>query len=136
MELVKRFDRESLVYSYDVDAISLLPWEGVNVPFEGAYCIARPHSKSLEHINFPLGEQELFICISGEANVVIGDDRFVAKKGDVFVVPPNTMHHVENTSDEPFHYYAIWWNRQGALKFLGSRGDPELPLETNKNGND
>ena len=134
MELVKRFDRESLVYSYDVDAISLLPWEGFNVPFEGAYCIARPHSKSLPHINYPLGEQELFICISGEANVVIGDDRFVGKKGDVFVVPPNTMHHVENTLDEPFHYYAIWWNRQGASRFLGS--DPELPPETNKNGND
>ena len=32
MEIVKRFARESLVYSYDVDAISLLPWEGVNVP--------------------------------------------------------------------------------------------------------
>jgi len=133
MELVKRFDRESLVYSYDVDAISLLPWEGVNVPFEGAYCIARPHSKSLEHINFPLGEQEFFIFISGEANVVIGDNRFAARKGDVFVVPPNTAHYVENSSDEPFHYYAIWWNRQGALKFLG---DPEPPLETNKNGND
>jgi oxalate decarboxylase/phosphoglucose isomerase-like protein (cupin superfamily) len=136
MEIVKRFDQESLVYSYDVDAISLLPWEGVNVPFEGAYCIVRPHSKSLEHINFPLGEQELFICISGEANVVIGDNRLAAKKGDVFVVPPNTMHSVENTLDEPFHYYAIWWNRQGALRFLDRHGDPEPSPETNKNARD
>lgn len=136
MEIVKRFTRESLVYSYDVDAISLLPWEGVNVPFEGAYCIARPHSKSLEHINFPLGEQELFICISGEADVVIGDSRFPAKRGDVFFVPQNTMHYVENTLDEPFHYYAIWWNRQGVAKCLDSLGDCEASPEANKNGSD
>jgi oxalate decarboxylase/phosphoglucose isomerase-like protein (cupin superfamily) len=129
MEIVRRFSHEELIFSYGVDAACLLPWQGVNVPFEGAYCIVRPHSKSLEHINLPNDEQEIFICISGEASVVIGDVSFDAKKGDLFFVPRNTLHYVENAADEPFHYYAIWWNGQGALQFLERHRDLGASLE-------
>lgn len=117
-EIVKRFSEQELKFEYGLDGVRLLPWSGLNVPFGGAYCIVRPHSTSLDHVNSPSDEQELFICISGEAEVVVGDRVVKARKGDVLFVPNQVPHHVRNNADEPFHFYALWWNRETAGQFL------------------
>lgn len=120
-ELHKPFASERLKFEYGLDGIRLLPWTGLNLPFGGAYCIVRPKSKSLEHVNSPADEEELFVCIAGEATVVIDARRFPARRGDVFFLHRGSSHHVANESDQPFHFYALWWNKDTATAFLRQR---------------
>ncbi len=110
MKVVEKINWNELKYEYGLDGKRLLPWEGRVFPFGGAYCVVRPHSSSLEHVNEPLGEEELFICISGKALVHVDKDTFEASKGDVFYMPAGSNHYIENNTDEPFHLYALWWN--------------------------
>lgn len=121
MQLVKPFKEQDLKFEYGLDGVRLLPWPGLNVPFGGGYCIVRPHSTSLEHVNSPDDEEEAFICIAGSAKVVIGDDIRDASRGDVFFIPRGVTHYVRNDTDEPFHFYALWWNRGTAEGYLAAK---------------
>ena len=123
-QLRRPFSSEQLKSEYGLEGIRLLPWTGLNVPFGGAYCIVRPGSSSLEHVNSPADEEELFVCVAGEASVVVGEQRFPARRGDVFFMPRGVSHYVANDGDEPFHFYALWWNKETAAEFL-RRGQAE-----------
>lgn len=118
LQLAKPFDAGALTFEYGLDGIRLLPWPGLNAPFGGAYCIVRPGSTSLEHVNSPDDEEELFICVAGCAEVIVGDERMAARQGDIIFIPRGVPHYVHNPSDEPFHFYAVWWNRQTAGRYL------------------
>jgi oxalate decarboxylase/phosphoglucose isomerase-like protein (cupin superfamily) len=122
-ETIRRFNDQALKFEYGLDGIRLLPWPGLNAPFGGAYCIVRPHSTSLDHVNSPDDEEELFICISGEAEVVVGKEVFPARKGDVLFIPRQVPHHVRNDTNEPFHFYALWWNGEAAGHYLNNPND-------------
>lgn len=70
-------------------------------------------------MNSPDDEEELFVCMSGKAQVIIGEQSFEAAQGDVFFMPRGVSHHVRNDTDTPFHFYALWWNRETAEGYLG-----------------
>lgn len=110
MELVRKMDWNDLQHEYGLDGTRLLPWEGLSAPFGGAYCVVAGGSTSLDHVNMPADEEELFIAICGKATVVIGDASYKLEKGDVAHIPAGTRHYVENSFDEDFHFYTIWWN--------------------------
>lgn len=120
MELHRPASGLPLKIEYGLRGSRLLPWEGLNLPFGGAYCVVDPHSQTLRHVNEPSDEEELFICIQGRAGVVVGEQRFAAETGDVFVMPRGVAHHVHNDSDAPFIFYAIWWNRSSASQYLSA----------------
>lgn len=42
---------------------------------------------------------EMFLVEAGEATFTAGDESFVAREGQVVVVPPETPHRFENTGD-------------------------------------
>lgn len=117
-QVARPFDPADLRFEYGLDGIRLLPWPGLSAPFGGAYCIVRPRSCSEEHVNAPSDEDELFLCFAGHAEVLIDDRALPAKPGDTFFIPRGVKHYVRNTGDEPFHFYAIWWNPGLATGYL------------------
>jgi oxalate decarboxylase/phosphoglucose isomerase-like protein (cupin superfamily) len=101
----------------------------MNAPFGSAYCIVAPHTNSLQHINEPSDEEELFVCVKGSAEVVIDNEPYSVGPGDVVFIPRGKSHYVKNATDDPFHFYAIWWNTQGSRKFLQTAAQSATPGE-------
>ena len=50
---------------------------------------------------------ELFVVVSGEATVRLGDTRHVVHAGEAFVHAPGTAHQMTNTGDVDFVFYVI-----------------------------
>ncbi len=112
---IRGLDRENLEVAYGVASQRLLPWELLNAPFEGAWCVLGPGEASDPHSHH---EYELFIAMKGRA--VLEEDgvrrEFVA--GDLAHHQPGTYHHVHNVGDEDFEWYAIWWDTDMSDRFL------------------
>lgn len=112
MQILKKMEWMRLKHEYGVDGDRLLPWPGGAFPFGGAWCIVRPGSQSLYHVNEPDDEDELFIAISGTASVTVGESCYLTQKGDIIFIPAGTPHYITNDSEEEFHFYTIWWNSE------------------------
>lgn len=110
MKILRKMDWDRLSHEYGVYGTRLLPWDGVCFPFGGAWCVVEPGTQSLDHINDPCDEDELFIVISGCASVVVGGDAYYINKGDLVFIPAGKSHYIINNTDEEFHFYTIWWN--------------------------
>ena len=123
MQLVNKINWNDLQHEYGLDGKRLLPWEGLTAPFGGAYCVVIKGSTSMDHVNMPEGEEELFIAISGKATVRIGDQSFLMEKGDTAFIPAGSGHYVENSFDEDFHFFTIWWNEQTVQQFNHTKTD-------------
>lgn len=115
---------DQLKHEYGLDGERLLPWKNLNVPFGGAYCVVKKGTQSDKHINEPIGEEELFIGISGIANVWIEKKRYLLKKGDILFIPSGKLHYIENSFEEDFHVYAIWWDSKSAAKYIDKNNKP------------
>ena len=115
MQRISKMNWSALKHEYDLDAKRLLPWDGMRAPFGGAWCVVRPHTRSLPHGH---EENELFICVSGKARIVLDGDHLDVEKGDVVLIAPSTHHYVDNATDEDFHMYSIWWDGESARAFL------------------
>ena len=50
---------------------------------------------------------ELFVVLSGEATVRVGNQRQVVRAGEAFVQPPGTAHQMTNTGTDDFVFYVI-----------------------------
>lgn len=50
---------------------------------------------------------EITYIVSGEAEVICGDDTYVCKAGDVVFNSMGTKHAIKNLGDKPFRYYYI-----------------------------
>ncbi|ACT08469.1 Cupin 2 conserved barrel domain protein [Dickeya chrysanthemi Ech1591] len=115
---IKFFSQQTLHYEYGLDGIRTFPWEGVNTPIGSGYCIVRPFTETLRHVNQPDDEDELFIGIQGRATVIIDGQEYPFTQGDQVFIPRGCDHAVRNDNDESFHFFTIWWNRAGARAYL------------------
>jgi len=111
---IHRLDRDHLERAYGLDGQRLLPWPALNAPFEGAWCVLRAGTESTPHSHH---EYEIFIALSGAAEVVIDEDRQPFIAGDVVRLPPGSTHRVVNNSPVDFEYYGIWWDAEMSAKF-------------------
>jgi mannose-6-phosphate isomerase-like protein (cupin superfamily) len=112
---IRRADHENLVRAYGLEMKLLYPWDGLTTPFEGAWCVLRPGDTSVTHAHH---EHEIFIGMTGRAEVVTPDQRYEFNAGDVAFLRPGIEHHLTNTHDEDFAYYAIWWDRAMSEGFV------------------
>ncbi len=115
---IKFFSQQALHYEYGLDGIRTFPWENVNTPIGSGYCIVRPLTETLPHINQPNDEDELFVGIQGQALVVIEGKEYPFTQGDQIFIPRGSHHYVRNNSDQSFHFFTIWWNQTGARAYL------------------
>jgi mannose-6-phosphate isomerase-like protein (cupin superfamily) len=109
-----RLDRAHLERAYGLDSQRLLPWPELNAPFEGAWCVLRPHTTSTAHAHH---EHEIFIALSGAATLVVDGERHPFTAGDIVRLPPGSNHCVTNEGDEDFEYYGVWWDTEMAERF-------------------
>jgi oxalate decarboxylase/phosphoglucose isomerase-like protein (cupin superfamily) len=117
MELIKKFSRDKLHFEYGLDGIRTFPWEGIEPPFAGGYCIVRPGDETLAHVNSPSDEDEMFIAIQGNAEVVLDGKATAISQGDIVMIPRGMDHFIRNTSEEPFHFYTVWWSSQDVARY-------------------
>lgn len=115
---IKFFSQQALHYEYGLDGLRTFPWGNVNTPIGSGYCIVRPFTETLPHINQPDDEDELFVGIQGEALVVIDGKEYPFTQGDQVFIPRGSHHYVRNKSDQSFHFFTIWWNQAGARAYL------------------
>jgi mannose-6-phosphate isomerase-like protein (cupin superfamily) len=111
---IRRLDREHLSHKYGIDAQLLLPWDTVDAPFRGAWCVLRAGTESTPHAH---ADYEIFIAMSGTGAVVVDGERRPFVPGDVAHMPPGATHRVVNDGDTDFEYYAIWWTRDMSSEF-------------------
>ncbi|AYW90815.1 cupin domain-containing protein [Yersinia pseudotuberculosis] len=122
---IKFFSQQVLHYEYGLDGIRTFPWENVNTPIGSGYCIVRPFTETLPHINQPDDEDELFLGIQGQALVVIDGKEYTFTQGDQVFIPRGSHHYVRNNSDQSFHFFTIWWNQAGARAYLAQEEKAE-----------
>jgi oxalate decarboxylase/phosphoglucose isomerase-like protein (cupin superfamily) len=118
---IRRLDRENLTVAYGIDSERLLPWPVLNAPFEGAWCVVHAGGASDAHAHH---EYEIFIAMSGSAQLVVEDERGAFKAGDIAFLTPGREHNVVNDSDADFEFYAIWWDPQMSADFVARHGEP------------
>jgi oxalate decarboxylase/phosphoglucose isomerase-like protein (cupin superfamily) len=124
MQFVKKFAHEDLKFEYGLDGIRSFPWAGITPPFEGGYCIVRPHRSILDHVNSPTDEDEMFIAVAGEAVVVMDGNDHPVGQGDLIMVPRGVGHYIRNDSDQPFHFYTLWWNSRTCQAYVAAHDVP------------
>ncbi len=113
---IRAQESEDLTRAHGLDLKLLQPWTGVDTPFRGAWCVLRPGDVTEGHAH---REREIFIAMSGRAEVVTADQRQPLVAGDLATIGPGVDHSLVNPYDEDFAYYAIWWDRVMAAEFLG-----------------
>lgn len=117
MDLIRKFSTDKLHYEYGLDGIRTFPWGGVAPPFGGGYCIVRPGDSTLAHVNSPSDEDEMFIAIQGSAEVILDGMATAIGQGDTVMIPRGMDHYIRNTSEEPFHFYTVWWSSEDVAKY-------------------
>jgi mannose-6-phosphate isomerase-like protein (cupin superfamily) len=115
---IHRLDRDHLDRAHGLDGQRLLPWPALHAPFEGAWCVLRGGTESAPHAHH---EYEIFIALSGAAEVVVNDDRRRFVAGDIVRLPPGSTHRVVNSGQDDFEYYGIWWDDEMSATFIARR---------------
>ncbi len=67
------------------------------------------HTNAVEH------EQ---LVLNGKADVVIGDQKFVAKKDDVVFIPAGVPHSYTTLGDEPFEFLCVVPNKTDIVEIV------------------
>ena len=112
---IRHLDRANMERAYGLDGQRLLPWPALNAPFEGAWCVLRAGTESTPHSHH---EYEIFIAVSGAAEVVVDGSRQLFTAGDVVRLPPGSTHRVVNTGPDDFEYYGLWWDEEMSAAFV------------------
>ncbi|GGS42884.1 MULTISPECIES: cupin domain-containing protein [Actinokineospora] len=111
--------REQMNRENGADAQRLVPWPALNAPFEGAWCVVHPGDATGMHAHH---EYEIFIALSGEAELDSEGERRPFRAGDIVHFPPNTAHRVVNDGAEPFQMYCVWWDAEMSERFVERHG--------------
>jgi mannose-6-phosphate isomerase-like protein (cupin superfamily) len=93
----------------------LVPWNALNAPFEGAWCVVKPGEATTKHAHH---EYEIFIAMTGRATLESKGERIPFVPGDIVHFPPHADHQVINAGDEDFQYYGVWWDREMSDRFV------------------
>jgi mannose-6-phosphate isomerase-like protein (cupin superfamily) len=111
---IRKFDRANLKPDNGLVAQRLMPWPAINAPFEGSWCVVRPGAESGAHGHH---EYEIWVAMTGAAEVICEGRRTPFVAGDVIHFPPQVHHQVVNHSDRDFEMYAVWWDAELSERF-------------------
>ena len=54
------------------------------------------------------GQEEVYFFVSGQGQMLLDEDKFEVKAGDVVLIPDGAFHRVYNTSAEPFYFVCVF----------------------------
>jgi mannose-6-phosphate isomerase-like protein (cupin superfamily) len=106
---IRKLDRAAFKPDNGLVAQRLQPWQALNAPFEGSWCVVRPGAASGPHAHH---EYEIWIAISGSAEIISDGKRVPFVAGDIVHFTPQVRHQVVNDGDADFEMYAIWWDAE------------------------
>jgi mannose-6-phosphate isomerase-like protein (cupin superfamily) len=106
---------DNLLFEYGLHTQRLMPWDGLNAPFEGSWALARPRTRSTLHSHH---EHEIFIAVRGTAVIECDGVQTPFLAGDVAFFKPGSEHHLLNDGDDEFMFYSVWWDEDMARKFI------------------
>jgi oxalate decarboxylase/phosphoglucose isomerase-like protein (cupin superfamily) len=92
----------------------LLPWPALNAPFEGAWNVVRDGTSTTMHAHH---EYEIFVAVSGEAELLSAGERAKFAAGDIVFFPPGADHQVINDSGRDFEMFSVWWDGDMSNRF-------------------
>jgi mannose-6-phosphate isomerase-like protein (cupin superfamily) len=92
----------------------LMPWDRLNAPFEGSWCVVAPGAESGAHAHH---EYEIWVAMTGKATIVTDAGRTPFVAGDVVHFEPGFKHQVINDGDGDFQMYAVWWDAEMTDRF-------------------
>jgi quercetin dioxygenase-like cupin family protein len=99
---------------------------GLATPSRGAEQVFVARQSTRAHGMGPLHRhnlEEVTILLEGEAHVQVGEETVSMQKGDVLIVPPNTLHQMRSAGG-PIEYLIV--SRAGATHSLAD-GDIRTP---------
>ncbi|MGK4591247.1 cupin domain-containing protein [Amycolatopsis sp. w19] len=111
---IRKFDSARLKPDNGLAATRLLPWPELNAPFEGSWCVVPPGAESGAHSHH---EYEIWVAMTGSAEIVCDGHRTPFAAGDIVHFPPRSHHQVVNSGSEEFRMYAVWWDKDMAGRF-------------------
>jgi mannose-6-phosphate isomerase-like protein (cupin superfamily) len=117
---IRRLDRPNLKQDNGLRAQRLLPWPELNAPFEASWCVVGPGASSGEHGHH---EYEIWVAITGAAEIISAGRRTPFVAGDVARFPPGVRHQVVNDSGLDFEMYSIWWDAEMTERFVARHRD-------------
>jgi mannose-6-phosphate isomerase-like protein (cupin superfamily) len=111
---IRKFDRANLKSDNGLNAQRLMPWPELNAPFEGSWCVVPAGASSGAHAHH---EYEIWVAMTGEAEVICEGRRAPFVAGDIVHFPPRVNHQVVNAGTGEFQMYAVWWDTGMVGKF-------------------
>ena len=111
---IRKLDRDGLKQDNGLIAQRLMPWAALNAPFEGSWCVVQPGAASGAHGHH---EYEIWVAVTGSAEIVSEGERIPFVAGDVVHFPPQVRHQVVNNGSSDFEMYAVWWDDEMAERF-------------------
>ncbi|GAA2463881.1 cupin domain-containing protein [Winogradskya humida] len=111
---IRKLDRETLKPDNGLRAQRLMPWEVLNAPFEGSWCVVSPGAVSGAHGHH---EYEIWVAMTGAATIITDEGRTPFVAGDIVHFEPEFRHQVVNESDTDFQMYSVWWDAELAKNF-------------------
>ena len=117
---IRKLDANNLKPDNGLVAQRLMPWPELNAPFEGSWCVVRPGAESGAHGHH---EYEIWVAMTGAAEIVTDDGRTPFVAGDVVHFPPQVRHQVVNNSGDDFQMYAVWWDAELSERFVSRHRD-------------
>jgi mannose-6-phosphate isomerase-like protein (cupin superfamily) len=112
---IRPLSREDMVRENGADGQRLVPWPALNAPFEGAWVVVPPEGATGAHSHH---EYEIFIAVTGEAQLESDDERRAFRAGDIVHFPPGTEHRVINEGSTEFEMYSVWWDPEMSERFV------------------
>ncbi|GAB3009291.1 cupin domain-containing protein [Saccharothrix stipae] len=111
---IRRLDPAELVRDSGLVARRLMPWPLVNAPFDGSWCVVQPGAASSTHAH---REHEVWVAVSGAAEIVTDDGRVPFAAGDIVHFRPYERHRLVNDGEADFQFFAAWWDVEMAERF-------------------
>jgi mannose-6-phosphate isomerase-like protein (cupin superfamily) len=111
---IRSLDRANLAVDNQLHAQRLMPWPSLNAPFEGSWCVVEPGGESGPHAH---DEFEIWVAVTGSAEIVAGQRRCAFTAGDIAYFVPGETHQVVNAGTDDFEMYSLWWDAELAGAF-------------------
>ncbi|MFL6136658.1 MAG: cupin domain-containing protein [Frankiaceae bacterium] len=119
---IRKLDRDNLKLDNGLNAQRLMPWDVLNAPFEGSWCVVAPGARSGAHDHH---EHEIWIALTGRAEILCEGERVPFVAGDIIHFTPGTHHQVVNDGDDDFQMYSVWWDEDMSRRFVERRAARE-----------
>lgn len=79
--------------------------DGMDFGFSLAHAALQPGEASRPHILH--GRSETYIIVEGQGTAFVSGETMEARPGSVIFIPPGAEQYIQNTGEEPLHFWCV-----------------------------